>query len=102
MAYLIYVTDHDGMEETRERLRNAHRDHLRSAGKKLIASGALLDDSGAKVIGGLSILDTDDKEEALRFAHEDPYAKAGVPKENRVIRWRRRWADGEFLGNVSS
>ena len=42
MPYLIYAIDFDGIEEKREAIREAHRTHLRAAGKKLLASGALL------------------------------------------------------------
>lgn len=98
MPYLIYAIDFEGKSEIRESLREQHRNHLRSAGKKLLGSGALLDEEGSQIIGGLSILDTDDLEEAQRFASDDPYSRAGIRRETRVIRWRRRWVNGEFLG----
>ena len=100
MPYLIYAIDHDGMDEVREALRQAHRDHLGSAGVKLLGSGALLDDDGVKIIGGLSVLDTDDKQEAQRFADSDPYSIAGIRKTTTIVRWRRRWQDGAFLADV--
>lgn len=96
MAYLIYAIDHENKDTQRENLRDAHREHLKSIGKKLLASGALLDDEGTKIIGGISLIDTDDRKEAENFANNDPYGKAGIRKEIKVIRWRRRWIDGEF------
>ena len=102
MPYLIYAIDHDGMHETREKLRGNHREHLASAGTKLLAAGALLDDDGMTVIGGLSILDTVDREEAQRFADADPYSRAGIRRETRVIRWRRRWLDGDFIADQAT
>lgn len=99
MAYLIFAIDEGGKEEIRERLRSEHREHLKSAGQRLLGSGALLNDEGTQIIGGLSILDTLDVEEANRFAFEDPYQKAGLRKETRILRWRRRWLDGEFVGD---
>ncbi|MCP3925906.1 MAG: hypothetical protein GY714_25340 [Desulfobacterales bacterium] len=101
MSYLIIATDHDSKEDLRESIREEHRTHLKSAGKTLLGSGALLSDDGNKIIGGFSILDTDDKQKALEFANEDPYSKAGIRKETQVIRWRRRWVDGEFLGDIN-
>ena len=100
MAYLIFAIDFDGMDEKREDLREAHRRHLKSVGSKLLASGALLDDD-EEIIGGISLLDIDDKEEAEQFATDDPYSVANLRKETKVIRWRRRWVDGKFIGNVS-
>lgn len=102
MPYLIYAIDHDGMDEIRENLRQKHRDHLSSAGKKLLGSGALLSEDGVKIIGGLPNLDTSDKQEAQYFADSDPYSVAGIRKETIVIKWRRRWLDGEFLENINS
>jgi uncharacterized protein YciI len=97
MAYLIYAIDHPNRSEARENIREEHRKHLRSVGKKLLASGALLDDDGQTVIGGISLLDTDNYEEAKKFAIEDPYEKAGIRKKLKIIKWRKRWWDGCFL-----
>ena len=102
MPYLIYAIDHDDKNDIREELRQKHRDHLSSVGKKLLGSGALLDEEGGNVIGGLSILDTSDKEEAQQFADNDPYSIAGIRKVTTVTKWRRRWLDGEFLANINS
>lgn len=99
MAYLIYAIDKDGIERLREAYRKQHRAHLKSAGKMLIASGALLEEDGATVIGGISLLDTDSKEVAKKFAYNDPYQKIGIRKETKIIRWRKRWLNGKFLGN---
>ena len=52
MPYLIYVQDYEGMEDIRESIREQHRQHLKSIGNSLLASGALLDDN-ENVIGGL-------------------------------------------------
>lgn len=102
MPYLIYAIDFEGMKQIREDLRQAHRNHLKKAGSKLLASGALLDDDGSKIIGGMSILDTTDKSEAQKFADEDPYNIAGIRKETSIIRWRHRWVDGEFVVDNNS
>ncbi|MDF1678858.1 MAG: YciI family protein [Legionellaceae bacterium] len=97
MPYLIYAHDFDGMELKREQIREAHRKHLRSIGDKLLASGALLDDDGITVIGGISLIDTEDRAEAEKFAYEDPYETAGIRKETLILKWRQRWWDGKFL-----
>ncbi|MEN0041111.1 MAG: YciI family protein [Pseudomonadota bacterium] len=96
MPYLITAIDHPDKEAEREQVRQAHRDYLASFGKQLLASGALLDDSGETIIGGASLLDTDDRDEALRFERKDPYAKAGIRATVQVVPWRLRWWCGEF------
>jgi hypothetical protein len=99
MCYLIYALDFKDMDEVREKIRSAHREHLRKIGKKLLASGALLDEDGSTVIGGISLIDTNDYTEAEQFASQDPYHKAGIRKETKILKWRRRWWCGEFLEN---
>ena len=101
MAYLIYAIDRDNVDSKRENLRSAHRAHLKSAGSKLLESGALLSDDGTKIIGGITLLDTDNKNEAEEFANNDPYSINNIRKQVYIVRWRRRWVDGVFLGNVS-
>jgi len=101
MPFLIYANDYEGNEEVRENLRDAHREHIKSAGKKILASGALLADDKITVIGGVSLLDTESREEAEKFAFEDPLEKAGIREKTLVLRWRRRWLDGKFLGDIN-
>ena len=96
MPYLIYARDFDNKNELREDLREAHREHLRAQGKKLLASGALLAEDGKTVIGGISLLDTEDREEAERFANDDPFARAGIRQETQILLWRRRWWEGSW------
>lgn len=100
MPYLVYAIDYDEMDSTRESLREAHRAHLKSIGHKLLESGALLDDSGTKVIGGISIIDTDNQKEAESFTAEDPYSIADIRKETKVLRWHRQWINGEFQRDI--
>lgn len=99
MPYLVYARDWEGMEAQREQVRTAHRDYLRSMGEKLLASGALLDEDGVTVIGGMSLIDADNRSEAEKFADNDPYAKVGIRKETLIVKWRKRWWDGDFLGD---
>ena len=96
MPYLILAHDHEGMEAKREEVRDAHRTHLAAQGRKLLASGALLALNGRTVIGGASLFDTDNYDEAARFEAEDPYAKAGIRARVEIVEWRLRWWLGQF------
>jgi len=96
MPFLILAYDHEGMDSQREEVRQAHRDYLVSFGSRLLASGALFDASGQKVIGGASLIDTNDRSEAVRFEADDPYARAGIRAHIEIIPWRLRWWAGEF------
>ena len=82
MPFLIYANDFEGKEEVRESLRDAHREHIKSAGEKILAAGALLADDKITVIGGISLLDTESREEAEKFAFEDPLEKAGIREKH--------------------
>jgi uncharacterized protein YciI len=96
MPFLILAYDHDGKDGEREQVREAHRAFLASYGARLLASGALLDDTGLRIIGGASLIDTDDRAEAVRFEADDPYARAGIRAHVEIIPWRLRWWVGEF------
>ena len=99
MPFLITAYDYPDKEVARERVRQAHREYLASFGKRLLASGALLDEEGENIVGGASLFDTDDRDEALRFESEDPYARAGIRADVDVVQWRLRWWVGEFNTN---
>ncbi len=95
MPYLILARDFPGKDSEREANRDAHRRHLASAGKKLLASGAILGSDGKTVVGGASLLDTESETEARLFESEDPYAAAGIREEVSIVHWRLRWWRGE-------
>jgi len=102
LPYLITAHDHPNKDNEREAVRQAHRDYLASFGKKLLASGALLDETGSQIIGGASLFDTEDRAEAVRFEKEYPYAKAGIRAEVDICHWRLRWWVGEFYASGHS
>lgn len=97
MPYLIIAKDYENRADVREAIRDKHRVHLKSIGKCLIASGALLDEKSNDVIGGISLVDFDCKAKAEEFAFQDPYALAGIRKSTEIIKWRQRWSFGNFL-----
>lgn len=95
MPFLIFAYDHPDMDARREAVRQAHRDYLAAQGQRLLASGALLDEAG-RIVGGSSLLDTDDRVEAERFEADDPYAQAGIRARVEIVEWRLRWWVGRF------
>lgn len=99
IPFLIYANDFEGKE--RKGLRSAHREHIKSAGNKILASGTLLANDKITIIDGISLLDTESSKEAEKFAFEDPLEKAGIRKETLVLRWRSRWLDGKFWGDIT-
>ncbi len=96
MPYLIIAYDHPQMDQEREAVRQAHRDYLASYGRRLLGSGAILDDDGTTIIGGASLLDTDNLDAAVRFEADDPYAAANIRARVEIVPWRLRWWMGNF------
>lgn len=99
MPFLIYAIDHPEADAQRESLKQAHRDHLKSYGAKILASGTLLGENGKTIIGGISLFDSDAHEEAKQFANDEPYARAGIRAQTQMLRWRKRCWDGRFFGD---
>ena len=97
MPYLIIAHDYKNQDEIREKLRTAHREYLKSAGTKILASGAILDDEEKNIIGGMTILDTENFSEAKKFADNDPYSKYKIRQTVQILKWRKRWWNGKFL-----
>lgn len=48
-----------------------------------------MDEDGKTVIGGISLFDTDDYEEAKKFAFNDPYQKANIRRETKILKCER-------------
>ncbi|NDB82140.1 MAG: YciI family protein [Alphaproteobacteria bacterium] len=78
--------DFDNMHDIREQNRDAHRNHSRIIADQLLASGAILDEDGANIIGGFSIIDTDDYTEAEEFVLTDPYQKVQIKQDVKILR----------------
>ena len=96
MPYIIYAIDKQGQGRLREEIRDKHRQHLASIGKRLLFSGAILDEDDQTIIGGVSIIDVENIQEAENFANNDPYSQCGIRKEVKIERWRIRWVNGKF------
>ena len=99
MAYIVYAQDKEGKERERERVRFAHRKHLRSIGSMLLGAGALLSDDGTQVVGGLSVINYENSDEANQFARQDPYDKADIRQTMQVQQWDRwHWSNKPIVG----
>ena len=97
MPYAIITKDKPNSLALRERVRAEHLEYLTLHQARLLAAGAQTDDEGAGGYGGVILLDTEDRAEAERFIHEDPFAKAGLFDMIQVTRWRKGFFDGRRL-----
>ena len=64
------------MLETRNSTRPAHLDYVRGSG--IMEFGKPLADDAGNAIGSVIIIKIDSREEAEKFAANDPYALAGI------------------------
>jgi len=51
-------------------------------------SGAILANDKSTVIGGLTLLETESRREAEKFAFDDPFEQAGIRRKTTILRWR--------------
>jgi uncharacterized protein YciI len=95
MPYAIQTVDKPGTAELRLSTRPAHLEYLTARKDKILAGGALLSDDGNTAQGGIILLDTEDRQEAERFAKEDPFTKAGLFEKVTITRWRKAFFNKE-------
>ncbi|MBW2186478.1 MAG: YciI family protein [Deltaproteobacteria bacterium] len=88
MLYVVHCVDKKNHLEVRMENRPAHVEYLKSFGEKLHAAGPTLDDEG-NMNGSVVILDMECREEAEKFAANDPYAKAGLFESVTISTWKK-------------
>lgn len=98
MAYAVVIKHHPGCDNLRERLCDAHYEHLESAGDRLLGASAIHGDGG-EIIGDMILLDDVDRENAEAFVRRDPYAEAGLIESRTVFEWP---AGGVLGGAIES
>lgn len=76
-AYALICRDHPNSLELRKKTRAAHLAYLRDSGVHLFLGGPLLSENH-EPIGSLIIIEVENQHAADVFAHNDPYAKAGL------------------------
>jgi uncharacterized protein YciI len=96
MPFAIITRDKPGAAATRDALRPAHLEYLVARQHLLLLGGGLLGEDD-KAVGGLIVLDTEDRATAERFLAQDPFSVGGLFESTEVIRWRRTFFDGRRL-----
>ncbi|VTU41940.1 YciI family protein [Variovorax sp. RA8] len=100
MPFAILALDNPECETLRTALRPQHLAYLDAHHGEILAGGALLNDLG-QAIGGLLIVDTQDRASAEAFVAGDPYTKGGVFGSIRVMGWRKSFFDRRRTGSIS-
>ena len=89
MLFLIRCVDKPGYGPVRAEKRPRHLDYLDGFRDQIRFAGPLLSDDGQSPKGSVFIVDLADREEAERFAVEDPYSRAGLFASVEIIRTRQ-------------
>lgn len=87
MLVALIAYDKPGAQKLRTDNRAAHLDYL-NASDNIVQAGPFLGEDGS-MIGSLIVLDVEDIAAAQRWADDDPYGKAGLFADVRLIEWKK-------------
>ena len=96
MAFICLCTDIPASGELRRSNTPQHLAYIESIMEYVLVAGPLFADGSGDYNASCFIYDTDDKKQALRLLHNDPYYKAGIYA--RVHCQRFRPAAGAWIG----
>ena len=96
MPFIILAHDKPNSERLRAKLRSRHIAYLCDRKGQMLAGGAVLDEVG-NAIGGMIILDTEDRAAAEHFVGEDPFTTGGVFGSIQILAWRKTFFDRQRI-----
>lgn len=88
MPYTILCFDKENKPNVRKINRDEHLKYLKNFKKKLLVAGPILDKSGLPT-GSIIILNLDTIQEIKDFIRNDPYYKAGLFKETKILNFKK-------------
>jgi len=87
MEFFFYCRDRAGTTEKRRALLKDHWAYMSRYIPAMIARGPTMSADGKTMTGSMHIVDLPDADAARTFAHEDPFAKAGLFEEMIIRRY---------------
>lgn len=96
MPHAIIFFDSPAGKDLRREYRAAHVDYITERLDLILASGGVYDDEDAPY-GGLIILDTEERSVAETFVREDPFYKAGIYGDWKILKWRKGFYNKQRL-----
>ena len=78
MEYFVYCRNKPEVDNLRAEHLEAHWAFMDQYDTRMIARGPTLTEDRTAPTGSMHIVDLESAEEAQHFAHEEPYARAGV------------------------
>src|SRR6185503_5734530 len=89
MLWAISCNDKPNTAAIREEQLLPHRAYLQSQKGILVLAGATQSDDGKTAIGSLFVVNVGSREEAKKFSDGDPFTKAGVFSDVKIVRMRK-------------
>lgn len=89
MPYVIQFADDPGVTEKKKQIRPIHLEYVIKNAHRIIASGGFFPDDDDFPIGGLIILDTESRQEAVDYIENDPFFLNGIFSEYTIKRFRK-------------
>jgi len=99
MLFAIYTIAKPNSESVIERLHAEHRAYHAPKLKDTYFAGPLYAEDGKTRIGGLSVVEFSDQEEAERFHLNQPYCRAGIIDVARVHPFKPLVEHGKMLAD---
>jgi uncharacterized protein YciI len=89
MPYVIQFADDPGVTEKKKQIRPIHLEYVIKNAHRIIASGGFFPDDDDFPIGGLIILDTESRQEAVDYIENDPFFLNRIFSEYTIKRFRK-------------
>jgi uncharacterized protein YciI len=90
MLFVIFCIDRAGAEEQRKQTIKKHVDYLATNPIKVVMSGPLVTDDGARAIGSLFLVDAASRAEVEAFQRDDPFFNAKIWETVEVRAFNKR------------
>ena len=90
MLFVMFCIDRPGAEEKRRQTVPAHIEYLATNPIKIVMSGPLVSDDGAKTVGSLFMIEAADRAEVERFQRADPLYNADIWETVEVRAFNKR------------
>ena len=87
MLIALMARDNPGALQIRLDNRDDHLAYLKQSG--VVSQAGPFLDEGGEMVGSLIILDVSDMSAAEEWSKDDPYAKAGLFAEVKLIMWKK-------------
>jgi uncharacterized protein YciI len=90
--WVAIFDDAPGMAQVRQERSDLHFDYLKRHRDRILIGGGLREAPDGAFVGGLWVLETNTREEAVRLIEDDPYYRAGL-RRYRLLVWGKAFED---------